>query len=141
MAEEEVSEPTEQDRAAVIDACRRFAVEAWVKQFVLMMQLAAELFPEEIRTALGYVFDTRAVEEYLKTAEADAARVAAIVSEVQRLANEVAWQIEQIAADLSGRVDHLDQRLTRAAKVMSELAKRFNALAQRVTNQPQERRR
>ena len=40
-------------REEVVDALRRVGMDGWVRQLVLMVQLAAELYPEEIRAALA----------------------------------------------------------------------------------------
>lgn len=56
------TDETEVTRDQVVDAIRRAAMDGDVRQMVLKVQLAAEIYPEAIRAALAHVFDLSAIE-------------------------------------------------------------------------------
>jgi hypothetical protein len=94
---------------------RRIVIDEHVRQFVVMIQLAAETHGEALRTALGYVYDTSAVEQRMEQialvcnhAELKLAELCAMKSWLEIDAGPA---IED-ALRLRGDVETIDKRLT-----------------------------
>jgi len=108
-------EPIPTDEAEVtrdqrVDVLRRTAMDGDVRQMVLKVQLAAELYPEAMRAALAYVFDTSAVEGWMAsvaTAANHAQLKLAELAEVKGWLEVKAGPAIERAIELAGEVETL----------------------------------
>ena len=102
-------------REEVVDALRRVGMDGWVRQLVLMVQLAAELYPEEIRAALAHVFDCSAALQRMEQIVVLAARIEAKLEDVHSLA----YGIER--SNTVARLTMLESRVQGASEYVREL--------------------
>jgi hypothetical protein len=70
----------------------------------VVIGLAAETHPEELRAALGKVFDLRAVEESTR-------RIMAVLADAQAAAHAAASETRHLLDAISQDVDRLEQRI------------------------------
>lgn len=114
--------PTPPSRDELVDSLTRVAVREWVRQFVLLMQLAGEMYPEEIRTALGYVFDATAAINRLDQIAELANRADAESREAKQLAEEVGRDIEEKLGMANDWAEALEKRYAKAHAFLTRLA-------------------
>lgn len=125
MEDDWVSIPTDPNapppREEVIDVLRRLSMDGLVKQMVLMVQLAAELYPEEVRKALAYVFDNTALMQRYDAVALVAAR---IEEHLGRLEDKIAYfdRFTQPQVDQAiGRLEALERRVQSASDYVKDL--------------------
>lgn len=110
----------EADKEATLSAIRNFAVSQWAKQFVLMFQLAAEFYPEEIKAAVGVVFDITALQERVQKTFNLAAKAADLAEPNMRTAAELDKLVKKLQTDF----DVLARRAARAEEHLKKMAER-----------------
>jgi cell division protein FtsB len=133
MRETGVSEPTRDEVILSMAEHRNYAFAHWL---ALSIGMAAETHPEEMRKALGSVFDLGLVEDYAR-------RSMAVVTEAQRHAQQVAAEVRELAAEVTKDIEELEKsidllhsRIRKGARAVDELARRQLELAKRQRAKP-----
>jgi hypothetical protein len=84
----------------------------------VVIGIAAELHPEQLREALGKVFDLPAVEDCTS-------RVMVVLSSVQAQARETAAEVRSLVDQVHKDLDVLEKRMDGLTEMQDRLAKRI----------------
>ncbi len=112
------------ERTEMLLALSQWRDSAFADLIVVAMGLAALERPQELRKALGSVFDLSAVE---KTTD----RIAATVEHACHQAEEARHLLEElhrVLERIEKRLDGVEEFLERSGRRMAQLAKRLNQL-------------
>jgi predicted nucleic acid-binding Zn-ribbon protein len=108
---------TPEEHEAAVSGLRHARDHQLAVLFMLQLQMAVEIFPEEARKALAQVYDLEAVE-------ADSRRMMAVLAATQEAADRARWAVQ----DLGKELDRLGQRIEGMECRLDEAAKAFVAI-------------
>jgi hypothetical protein len=116
-------------REELVEGLRRAGLDLWVKQFVLNVQLAVELYPEEVRAAFKGLYDVTAAEQRL-------AQVVALLNRTEKKLADMleasAWAERDLAPSLNSMLAQVD-RIETASRFVAGLNRRVAALEKKLT--------
>lgn len=101
-----------------------------------IVAIVAETNPDILRTALGKVFDTAAIEDTTKRLMLLVNQAAEDAREAHRIAREGAHENRKLLEQIHGEIDGLRSRVQKAQAFMDNLAKRVANAEKHLANKP-----
>lgn len=129
-------EPPDYDptKAEAFEAVRMIREEQLAVMFAMSIQLAAERFPEEVRKAIGQVFDVSALLDGIERVSVMQNRVEKAAHDLRDTLHALQIQTDQVAQAFEAnehainlRFEQLDARLNKAARLYNASQKKGDA--------------